>query len=159
MCRANENVLSGSYDSDLGLQNISSCEELVASPTSWPTTPAFFWRCQAKRHCGGSCLAVFAKNEKHPHKNPKPIPQAPEPSALAKYRIPCALNPNLKIYFFCAFKQTRTALCSLMPCSQNGLKHGRNHGRAMDALFSERIRPWTASCWGHRCSVIPSFGG
>ena len=32
-----------------------------------------------------------------------------------------------------------------MLCFQNGLDDARHHGWAMDALFSERIRPWTSS--------------
>ena len=36
-----------------------------------------------------------------------------------------------------------------MLSSQNGLDHGRHHGWAKDALFSERIRPRTSSWLGH----------
>ena len=30
-----------------------------------------------------------------------------------------------------------------MLSSQDGLENGRHHGWAMDALFSERFKPWT----------------
>ena len=38
-----------------------------------------------------------------------------------------------------------------MLSSQSGLDHGRFHDLAMDALFSERIRPWTSSWLGRGC--------
>ena len=33
--------------------------------------------------------------------------------------------------------------------SQNRLDHGHRHAWAMDALVSERTRPWTSSWLGH----------
>ena len=39
-------------------------------------------------------------------------------------------------------------------CIQNILEHGRHHGWAIDALNSERIRPWTSSWSGRGCSEL-----
>ena len=33
-------------------------------------------------------------------------------------------------------------------------QHGRHHGWAMDALFSERVTPWKSSWFGHGCSLL-----
>ena len=40
-----------------------------------------------------------------------------------------------------------------MPFSQNGLDHGRHYGWAMDAPFSERIRPCKSPWLGHGGSL------
>ena len=41
-----------------------------------------------------------------------------------------------------------------MLSSQNRLEHGDHHVWDMDALFSERNKPWTSSWLGHRCCLL-----
>ena len=43
-----------------------------------------------------------------------------------------------------------------MLSSQDGLENGRHHGWAMEALFSDRIRPWTSSWLGHGGPLLRS---
>ena len=45
-----------------------------------------------------------------------------------------------------------------IPSCQNGLDHGSHRGWAMDALFSDRVRPGMSSCFGNGCSLAEPIG-